>query len=267
MKISAIPSLSFDEKGPVALSGRALGVNVFTAEGTLDYIRKKVRERSGFALATINLDHIVKLGADEAFYTAYREHDVVVADGFPIVWLGKLLGAKLIRTAGSDLTIPIMSLLEQEDRSLALIGTTQNVLDDVAKKMKARFPKLNIVFMNSPAFGFNPLSDAAADLMRQVEASGASVCLLAFGAPKQEILAAQGKKAAPHVGFVSIGAGLDFIAGSQMRAPVWAQRANVEWLWRLLHNPKRLFKRYAQCLVVLPILFARTFYDRLTKRA
>ncbi|MFA5041603.1 MAG: WecB/TagA/CpsF family glycosyltransferase, partial [Bdellovibrionales bacterium] len=235
-------------------------------QDTLAYIRNKAREKSGYALATVNLDHVVKLAVDEPFFKAYVEHDVVVADGFPIVWLGRLMGADIVRTTGADLAVPVMSVLEEENRTLALIGTTQEVLEEVTKRMKKRFPMLDIVFTNAPPFGFDPLSDKALDLMKQVEASGASVCLLAFGAPKQEILAAQAKKVAPHVGFISVGAALDFIAGNQTRAPLWVQRSNTEWLWRLLHNPKRLFWRYAQCAFVFPILLVRALQARLIKR-
>jgi exopolysaccharide biosynthesis WecB/TagA/CpsF family protein len=85
-------------------------------------------------------------------------------------------------------------------------------------------------------------------------ASGARLCLLALGAPKQEMLAVRGKEVAPGLGFVSVGAGLEFIAGTQARAPVWVQKIAMEWLWRMAREPKRLFRRYIACFAVLPAL-------------
>jgi exopolysaccharide biosynthesis WecB/TagA/CpsF family protein len=77
---------------------------------------------------------------------------------------------------------------------------------------------------------------------------------LALGAPKQEMLAARGRELAPSVGFVSVGAGLDFLAGTQHRAPKWVQAIAMEWLWRLISSPARLVGRYARCFAILPAL-------------
>jgi exopolysaccharide biosynthesis WecB/TagA/CpsF family protein len=85
-----------------------------------------------------------------------------------------------------------------------------------------------------------------------LRASGAGLCLLALGAPKQEIFAARAHAALPHMGFASIGAGLDFIAGKQPRAPLWVRRLALEWLWRALSSPRRMLPRYARCVAILP---------------
>ena len=80
--------------------------------------------------------------------------------------------------------------------------------------------------------------------------SGADLCFVALGAPKQELFADHGKRLLPNVSFVCIGAGLDFIAGTQVRAPHWMQRWNLEWLWRAASNPRRLLYRYLLCMVL-----------------
>jgi len=85
-----------------------------------------------------------------------------------------------------------------------------------------------------------------------VAESGAGLVFLALGAPKQERLAARGRALQPELGFVSIGAGLDFLAGSQRRAPRLVRRLALEWLWRAGSDPKRLAGRYARCAAILP---------------
>ncbi len=78
------------------------------------------------------------------------------------------------------------------------------------------------------------------------------LCLIALGAPKQEEFTALGRRLAPQVGFASIGAGLDFITGSQTRAPAWLRAMALEWLWRAATAPRRLLPRYAACAAILP---------------
>ena len=86
---------------------------------------------------------------------------------------------------------------------------------------------------------------------------------LALGAPKQEILAARGLTLQPALGFVSIGAGLDFIAGAQTRAPLWVRRIAMEWAWRMASHPRRLARRYLDCAAILPGLTRAAWTARL----
>src|SRR5262249_6753172 len=85
--------------------------------------------------------------------------------------------------------------------------------------------------------------------------SGADICFVALGAPKQELFADYAKSILPTVSFVCIGAGLDFIAGAQVRAPGWMQRWNLEWLWRAASDPQRLLYRYLLCMGAMPGFF------------
>jgi exopolysaccharide biosynthesis WecB/TagA/CpsF family protein len=126
------------------------------------------------------------------------------------------------------------------------------VLRAAAARLEADHPGLKVAACIAPPMGFDPESAAADALLDQMAASGARICLLALGAPKQEVLAARGVARHPGVGFLSIGAGLDFIVGHQTRAPLWVRRIAMEWLWRMLSNPRRLAKRYFDCAVVLP---------------
>lgn len=241
----------------------AIQINVPSPKAALKYIREKTFAREGFAMATINLYHIVMLSRNKTYLEAYLRHDVVVADGFPIVWLGKIAGWKNIqKTTGSDLTVPLIRLVHETGGSLAMIGTTAAVLERASEAIRRQFPGIRIVFTKAPSFSFNPLGKEALSLMEEVRKRKVSLCLLAFGAPKQEILAAVGKHLAPHTGFVSVGASIDFIVGHQKRAPKWARKANLEWFWRLALSPKRLFKRYFLCALLLPILLLRAWAEK-----
>ena len=104
--------------------------------------------------------------------------------------------------------------------------------------------------------GFDPNGAAADEAIAHIGQSGARLVFLALGAPKQEIFAARAFARLPNVGFLSIGAGLDFISGAQKRAPKWVRAIAAEWLWRLLGNPARFAARYWSCILILPSLTA-----------
>jgi N-acetylglucosaminyldiphosphoundecaprenol N-acetyl-beta-D-mannosaminyltransferase len=116
------------------------------------------------------------------------------------------------------------------------------------------------------SFGFDPFGMEADACIEALRRSGARVCFLALGAPKQEIFAARAQAALPEVGFLSIGAGLDFLAGSQTRAPLWMRRWALEWLWRAVGDPKRLAMRYVRCAMLMPGLTLDGLRQRLAGR-
>lgn len=238
-------------------------VNFPTEAALLADMEACLARGQGFAVATLNLDHVVKLRRNPAFLAAYRAHSHVVADGNPIVWMARLAGRRDVALVpGSELIAPVAAMAARVGAPLAFLGSTEPVLQAAAAQLKADHPGLQVAACLAPPYGFDPASAAADVLLDQVAASGARICLLALGAPKQELLAARGLARHPGLGFLSIGAGLDFIAGHQTRAPVWVRKIAMEWLWRMLSNPRRLAKRYLDCALVLPSMTATALKAR-----
>ncbi|WP_068298985.1 WecB/TagA/CpsF family glycosyltransferase [Pararhodobacter sp. CCB-MM2] len=229
-----------------------IAVNMPNAASLLGEVKTRFRDGRGFALATINLDHLVKLARDPAFRATYAAQDLVCADGNPIVWLSKLARRPVSLVPGSDMVLPLASLAAREGISVALMGSTDQALAEAAAALQAQVPGLEIACRIAPPMGFDATGLAAQEILQQIEASGARLCFIALGAPKQEQFAALGRQVTPAVGFASIGAGLDFLAGRQQRAPEWVRKIAMEWLWRMLSNPKRLAKRYLDCALILP---------------
>lgn len=232
--------------------GFAISINIPTRAVLKAEVQNRLKRGEGFALATMNVDHLVKLARSKEFAEAYSKHDLIVADGNPIVWLTKLARQPVELITGSDQVIPLSEWATECGTSIAFVGSTQDVLDQAAVHLEATLPGARVVKRISPPFGFDPTGDAAKAIVDEVSASGAKLCFLALGAPKQEVFAAMGYERDPTIGFASVGAGLDFIAGHQQRAPRWVRRIAMEWLWRMLTNPRRLAKRYAECAIVLP---------------
>lgn len=236
------------------MADQVIRVNVADRDALLARVADRLRARQGFALATINLDHLVKLHRSPQFRAAYSAQDMVVADGRPVIWLSRLARRPVQLLPGSDLVIPLAGLAAQTGRSVGLVGSTDAALQAAAHALRRAVPGLDVACCLAPPMGFDPDGPAAADLLADLAQRGIGLCFLALGAPKQERLAARGRLLAPGVGFASVGAGLDFLAGTQLRAPPWLRRMALEWLWRALQDPPRMVPRYAACAALLPQL-------------
>lgn len=237
-------------------------VNFATRAALFREIKARMQQRRGFALATLNLDHLTKLPNDAAFVDAYQAHDMVVADGRPIVWLSQLARSPVELMPGSDLILPLCALAAEMDGPIALVGSSDDALTGAADALTQHTPGLRVVYLRAPAYGFDPTGPAADAIFDALTQSGAALCFIALGAPKQEVFAARGRSSATNVGFVSIGAGLDFLSGHQLRAPKIMRRFALEWLWRAAQSPHRMVPRYAKCFAILPGLVAQALRQR-----
>lgn len=235
-----------------SVSDRVIGINIRDFDALSSEIRRRFAAREGFTLATLNLDHLVKIGSDSAFARAYARHDLVVADGNPVVALSRIAGRPVTLLPGSELIEPLARIAAEEGVSVALVGSDAPTLEAACAVLEAQVPGLRVAMRHAPEMGFDPQGDAAGEICEELAASGARLCFLALGAPKQERFAVRARGEVPEMGFVSIGAGLDFIAGKQKRAPRWVRRIAMEWLWRALGDLPRLGPRYARCFAILP---------------
>lgn len=229
-------------------------VTVSSQAALLSDLQARLTAGEGFSVATMNLDHVVKLRRDIAFRRAYAAQSHVTADGRPIVWMSVLAGRPVDLVTGSDLVEPLAGLCAGMGAPVAFLGSTQDVLEEAAARLRSRYPALEPAALISPPMGFDPESPASDAILDELARSGARICLLALGAPKQEIFAARARRKLPGMGFVSVGAGIDFVAGAQVRAPRLVRVLALEWAWRLAGNPRRLMGRYSACAGVLPTL-------------
>ena len=235
-----------------AFGSTQITVNLPDQAALLQAVAERLADKQGFALATLNLDHLVKLRASESFRAAYAAQDFVVADGNPIVWLSRLAGKPVALVPGSDLVLPLARLAAKAGVGVGLVGTTDAALAAAAAHLMRAGAGLIVTMQYAPPMGFDPASTEATRIFTELAARNVGLCFVALGAPKQEVFAARGRSLAPGVGFASIGAGLDFLAGNQNRAPKWVRALAMEWAWRALSSPRRLVPRYAACAAILP---------------
>ncbi|MBU2994042.1 WecB/TagA/CpsF family glycosyltransferase [Octadecabacter sp. B2R22] len=230
-------------------------VTVRDQAALLEDLGRRFSDGSGFSVATLNLDHVVKLRRDADFRAAYSAHSHITADGNPICWLCHLAGQKDVTLVpGSEVIDPLGALAAQHGIKVGLFGSQEPSLQAAAQGLKRAHPQIDIAMIRAPGMGFDPEGTEADAAIAAIAQSGVRLVFIALGAPKQEKFAAYAQDVLPQVGFVSIGAGLDFISGQQTRAPSWVRAIAAEWLWRMLGNPRRLVGRYASCIAILPSL-------------
>ena len=233
-------------------------INVLSLPEAVSSIVAAARHGDNFSVCTLNLDHVVQLRQRSDFRAAYRRARFVTADGFPIVVLSRLLGTRIRRTTGADLVEPVCREAQRNGLPIYMLGSNNRTLSITAKRLSERYRGLEVAGYYAPGTNFDPYSREADFAIDGIRASGARLCFVALGAPRQELFAARCLDELNGTGLLCIGAALDFIAGTQARAPQITQKIGLEWAWRMLREPRRLGPRYARCIAVVPRLVART---------
>ncbi len=216
-----------------------------TLDEALARIDACIAQGRGGYVTTPNVDHVCRFHRDERFRNAYRESFLRLADGMPLLWASRLFG-KAIRQklSGSDFVYWLAEHASGKGYPLFLFGAAEGVADAAAAKLRALYPGLLIAGTHSPPLGFDRDPAASSDAMRRVKDSGARVCYVALGTPKQELWMQEASRVPGMPIMLGIGASLDFIAGRTKRAPVFLQKTGLEWFWRLCMEPRRLWRRY-----------------------
>lgn len=201
-------------------------------------------ERSAYVcVATV---HMVMEAFDSlAFRWSVNGADLVTPDGRPLVWALKSLGVRRpSQVRGTDLTAHVVERAAREDLPIGLYGGTPELLKAFTRVLEARYPAARVVCQIAPPFRpLTPEEDEA--VTQEIVASGASILFVGIGCPKQERWMATHKGRIPAV-MLGVGAAFDFHTGRVRQAPRWVQVAGLEWLYRLLAEPRRLWKRYAK---------------------
>jgi N-acetylglucosaminyldiphosphoundecaprenol N-acetyl-beta-D-mannosaminyltransferase len=187
----------------------------------------------------------MKLRHDADFRAVYAKAGLRVADGVPLVWASRFLGTPLHgRVNGTDLFELLAAEAAKWGWSIFLLGGAGDAAALAAAELRRRHDGLSVAGTYSPQFGFEQDPRECRRITEMIAESGADILFVGLGAPKQEKWIAQ-YGAACNVRFaVGVGVSFSFVAGTLPRAPFWMQRHGLEWLWRLIQEPQRLWKRY-----------------------
>ncbi len=223
------------------------------AEGLGRYQMAEVVELVGKALTsghrgyivTPNADHVVRYQRDPAFREAVDGAWLRLADGMPVVWASRLVGNPLPeRVAGSDLLPELCRLAAEQGYSVFFLGGRAGVAPRAAEALRSRHRGLKVAGTYTPVEGFGEDPDDQEAAVEAVNRVSPDILFVGVGSPAQELWVHRNWDRLRVRVAVCCGAALDYAAGAKPRAPRWMRRAGLEWLWRLMHEPRRLWRRY-----------------------
>lgn len=234
-RVPALPS--------VVIGGQC--IHAVSETEAIGHILSRLAEGQGGWVITPNLDHLRRCRVDRVFAGYYRQASLIVADGMPLVWAAKLQGTPLPqRVAGSSLIWTLSAAAAGRVRSIFLLGGDPGTAEAAGQILTARYPELKVAGTACPAYGFEKDSEQLAQLRQQLAASQADIVYVALGSPKQEQVIALLRDALPQAWWLGVGISFSFVAGKVKRAPRWMQRLGLEWVHRLIQEPRRLARRY-----------------------
>jgi N-acetylglucosaminyldiphosphoundecaprenol N-acetyl-beta-D-mannosaminyltransferase len=222
--------------------------------------------RGDRVVAHFGTAHMLTEGADDARILAALRSDLVFPDGMPLVWTARARGVRTERICGPDMLPALAAATAGTGLGHFFYGGADGVPEALAERLTAQFPGLTVSGGYSPPFRkLTPEEDA--EIVERINASGAAFVWVGLGMPKQElwVIDHQADLRAPVL--LPVGAAFDFSAGTTPRAPRWMQRAGLEWLFRLLSEPRRLAKRYAITNTQFALALLREWAGRPRRRA
>lgn len=238
-----------------------LDVDTVSLEDALRDIEVLVAAGTGGAVFTPNVDHVMIAERDERLRGAYSRANLALADGVPIVWASRLRGPRIPeKVSGSDLILPLMQRAAEHGWRVYLLGGADGVALD-ASEILANRHGVTIVGVDDSRIDLVANENESTIVQRILDAQP-QLLLVALGCPKQELFIDRTRaRLGPTVSF-GIGASLDFVTGRVERAPVWMSRFGLEWVFRLLKEPGRLWKRYLVQDTQFVFVLVRTLFRR-----
>jgi N-acetylglucosaminyldiphosphoundecaprenol N-acetyl-beta-D-mannosaminyltransferase len=214
-------------------------LDLLTMDQTVAECRRLVESGEPAQHVVINAGKAVMMQDVPGLREVIRKCAMINADGQSIVWAGRFLGVPVPeRVTGIDLMDRLLKLCAGEGYPVYFLGARQEILDEFTAKAVARYPKLTIAGTRNGYFKND------AEVAAQIKASGARLLLVAISSPRKEFFLAENLKDMGPLLAVGVGGSFDVWAGKTKRAPQWMQKAGLEWFYRLVQEPGRMWKRY-----------------------
>jgi N-acetylglucosaminyldiphosphoundecaprenol N-acetyl-beta-D-mannosaminyltransferase len=242
-------------------------LDAITEDQVVDQVIASSLVGRGGWIATPNIFFLRRASADVDLFGLLAGATLRVPDGAPLIWANKLgRGAPLHRVTGASLMISLGAAASKFDRSMYILGGRDGAAEEAAEQLQKQSPGLRIVGAEGPWISPDLPTHEVEPLIARLEAAQPDIVMIGVGFPKQERFIAACRERLPHTWFLGCGAAINFAAGYERRAPVWMQRAGLEWLHRLAGEPRRLCRRYAADAPFALRLLAVCLWQGLSRR-
>lgn len=216
-------------------------IDVLDAQQTIELVEEYVKHKEPLHLIGVNADKINEVNSNERMKEIVNSCGIINSDGASVVLASKFLGKPLPeRVAGIDLMQSLIALSENKGYSVYLLGARQEVVEKTVEVLKQRYPKLILAGYRDGYFSeaeWESISD-------ELKERRPDFVFVGITSPMKEYLVEYLQDAGNNCVFMGVGGSFDVISGYIRRAPLWMQKINLEWLFRVMQEPKRLFKRY-----------------------
>lgn len=220
-------------------------IDNLTMEEALDAVDFLIQQDKNAYVVTPNVDHIVQLEAGGELCEVYKYADLILTDGKPLLWISKWYGTPIKeKISGSDLFPRLCELAAKKNYRMYFLGAAEGVAAKAAENLMNKYSGLQVVGTYSPPFGFEKDEAEMDKIKRQIRDVSPHILIVGLGCPKQELFILHHKDELNVPVSLGLGASLDFEAGNIKRAPKWMSDHGLEWLYRIVQDPKRLAKRY-----------------------
>ena len=220
-------------------------IDNLTMSEALEAIDKLILENRNAFVVTPNVDHIVQLEKGGELCEVYKNANLILADGKPLIWISKWYGTPIKeKISGSDLFPLLCEHAAKRNYRIFFLGAAKGVAAKAAKNLSKRYPGLQIVGTYSPPMGFEKNTSELLNIEKKIKRAAPHILIVGLGCPKQELFIFHNRERLNVPISLGLGASLDFEAGNIRRAPKWMSDYGFEWLFRIFQDPKRLIKRY-----------------------
>jgi N-acetylglucosaminyldiphosphoundecaprenol N-acetyl-beta-D-mannosaminyltransferase len=216
-------------------------IDNLTMSETVEIINKSIDNKQPILQIVVNAAKLVNMQTDIELFDSIKNADLVNADGMAVVWASKLLGKPLKeRVSGVDLFVNLVDSASKRNESIYLLGAKEEVVSKVADKFKETYGNQIIGGYRNGYFSL----EEEADVVNDIRLSGATYLFVAISSPKKEIFLYKYKSELSSLGFtMGVGGSFDVVSGKVKRAPLWVQNCGMEWFYRFLQEPRRMWKR------------------------
>lgn len=211
-----------------------------TMADSINYIKHRIKQKQFTQHVVVNVAKVVNMHKDIVLYNSVTECDIINIDGMGVVWGARFLGLEVPeRVAGVDLFHSLNEMAASESLSVFYLGATQEVVDKTVVRMQELHPNLRVVGAHHGYFW-----DDEKAVVNKIRESGAKLLFVAITSPKKENFINKWKEELGVDFVMGVGGTFDVVAGKVSRAPKWMQDAGLEWLYRVIQEPGRMWKRY-----------------------
>ena len=220
-------------------------INNVTMPETIAAIEKMIADNKRSYVVAINVDVVMKIENDPYLKQVVDNADMVLVDGKPLVWISKLHGKPLkAKISGSDLVPLLCDVAAKKGYSIFIIGGKDGIAEQATRKLEEKLAGIQVVGTYAPPLGFEKDEKELDKINQMISEVHPDLLIACFGCPKQEKWIYQNISKYDAKVSVCAGATVDFLAGNVNRAPRWMSEHGLEWFYRFLQEPKRMFKRY-----------------------